>query len=90
MAGGMKHFTCHDLRRSASTVMRENGVKGDIVELMLNHRKTGLAAIYDQSDQKGPMREATDILGAAIARCIGDEPNQQGGDVIEFPSQAAG
>ncbi|PQM27777.1 hypothetical protein CVO77_04215 [Sphingopyxis lindanitolerans] len=43
------HF--HDLRRTFRSHARRVGIERDIAEMMLNHKKKGLEAIYDQNDE---------------------------------------
>lgn len=46
----MEHFTIHDLRRTASTQLRENKWDKDAVEKALSHEKPGVAGIYDRAE----------------------------------------
>ena len=87
---GSDLFTVHDLRRTAATVMREHGVSSDIVDLLLNHRRQGMAAVYDQSTQREPMRQGMEILGEAMAGYLNNDPEQQGENVVEFAASATG
>lgn len=42
-------FTIHDLRRTASTQLREHGWNEDVVEKALSHEKGGVAGIYNRA-----------------------------------------
>jgi hypothetical protein len=44
-----RHF--HDLRCTFRSHARRVGIERDIAEMMLNHKKKGLEAIYDQNDE---------------------------------------
>lgn len=46
----MEDFTIHDLRRTASTQLREKGWDRDVVEKALSHEKPGVAGIYDRAE----------------------------------------
>jgi integrase len=43
-------FTIHDLRRTASTLLRENGWASDVVEKALNHTIGGVRGVYNQAE----------------------------------------
>ncbi len=43
------HF--HDLRRTFRSHSRKIGIDRDIAELMLNHKKKGIEAVYDQNEE---------------------------------------
>jgi len=49
----MQHFTIHDLRRTASTQLREHGWSEDVVEKALSHEKGGVAGIYNRAEYAG-------------------------------------
>lgn len=53
----LEHFTAHDLRRTAATLLKANGVAPYIVEEVLNHLPPKLHRIY-QGDQARPERRA--------------------------------
>jgi integrase len=46
----MEHFTIHDLRRTASTQLNENGWAEKVVEKALSHEKGGVAGIYNRAE----------------------------------------
>ena len=54
-------FTIHDLRRTASTVLHENGWPSDVVEKALNHTMGGVRGVYKRSayaDQRRQMLQS--------------------------------
>ena len=55
---GIAGWTLHDLRRSAATHMAELGVMPHIVEVILNHRKPGISAVYNHARYAGEVRQA--------------------------------
>jgi len=46
----MEPFTIHDQRRTASTLLRENGFAKDVVEKSLSHEEGGVAGIYNRAE----------------------------------------
>jgi integrase len=55
-------WTLHDLRRTLSTWMNENGVEPHVVEAVLNHvsggAKRGVAGVYNKAQYREPKRRA--------------------------------
>jgi integrase len=54
-------FTIHDLRRTASTLLHENGWSSDVVEKALNHDIGGVRGVYNRaeySDQRRKMLQS--------------------------------
>lgn len=45
---GLKHFTPHDLRRTAATFMAESGEMDEVIDAILNHAKQGIIKVYNQ------------------------------------------
>lgn len=50
-------FTIHDLRRTASTLLHENGWPSDVVEKALNHTISGVRGIYNRAEYAPQRRE---------------------------------
>lgn len=50
-------FTIHDLRRTASTLLHENGWPSDVVEKALNHTMGGVRGIYNRAQYADQRRE---------------------------------
>ncbi len=46
---GIAHFTPHDLRRTASTVLNELGYNADWIEKALNHSARGVRGVYNRA-----------------------------------------
>jgi integrase len=67
---GMKKFTPHDLRRTAATVARSNGVPRDHVKALLAHIEGDVTAVYDTYDLLDEKRAAVSALGKAISRIV--------------------
>lgn len=64
---GMPHFTPHDLRRTASTILNEKGYNRDWIEVALNHAPQGIRAVYNRAlygeDRRRMLQEWADWLG---------------------------
>jgi integrase len=57
----LPHWTPHDLRRTAATVMAEIGVEPHVIEAVLNHvsgHKAGVAGIYNRASYEAKKRTA--------------------------------
>lgn len=50
-------FTVHDLRRTASTLLHENGWPADVVEKALNHTIGGVRGIYNRAEYADQRRD---------------------------------
>ncbi|HRD83637.1 MAG TPA: tyrosine-type recombinase/integrase [Rubrivivax sp.] len=50
-------FTIHDLRRTASTLLHENGWASDVVEKALNHTIGGVRGVYNRAEYEPRRRE---------------------------------
>jgi integrase len=50
-------FTIHDLRRTASTLLHENGWSSDVVEKALNHTIGGVRGVYNRAEYETQRRE---------------------------------
>jgi integrase len=46
----MGHFTIHDLRRTAATILAEEGFAPDVIEKALNHTIKGVRGIYNRAE----------------------------------------
>lgn len=68
---GLERFTIHDLRRTASTILHEQGWNSDVIEKALNHTMRGVRGIYNRAeylDQRRDMLQAwADYLDALKA-----------------------
>jgi integrase len=62
----IKPWRFHDLRRTASTLMNEAGVRPDIVERVLGHAIEGVAGIYNRAEYEENITEAIEVLANQI------------------------
>lgn len=65
---GMPHFTPHDLRRTAATLLNEQGYNSDWIEKALNHSVRGIRGVYNRAlyaeQRKQMLQEWADWLSA--------------------------
>ena len=71
----LSHWTVHDLRRTAATVMADQlGVLPHIVEAILNHvsgHRAGVAGVYNRARYQAEMRQALERWGRLCVRYCG-------------------
>jgi integrase len=67
---GLEHFTPHDLRRTAASLMTAAGVPRLHVEKVLNHTIDDVAEIYDRYDYAQEKRAALDRLAESLGRIL--------------------
>lgn len=62
------HWTLHDLRRTAGTLMARLGVSSDVIDEALNHKaESKIRRIYIRDRREAEQAEAFDKLGAKLA-----------------------
>lgn len=54
---GLEHFTIHDLRRTASTILHEQGWNTDVIEKAMNHTMVGVRGVYNRAEYLDKRRE---------------------------------
>ena len=59
----MPPFTIHDLRRTGSTILHENGFSSDVVEKALNHTIGGVRRVYNRAEYAEQRREMLQFWG---------------------------
>ncbi len=67
---GLPRFTPHDLRRTAASMMLSLGTAPHVVEVLLNHRPRGIAAVYQRYTYGPEMRRALDLLGEHVGAIV--------------------
>jgi integrase len=70
MAIALPHWTLHDLRRTARTLLARAGVRPDISERVLGHVIAGVAGVYDRHDYEAEKRDALERLAALVERIV--------------------
>ncbi len=63
-------FTIHDLRRTASTLLHENGWPSDVVEKALNHTIGGVRGVYNRAEYAPQRREMLQFWADTIEQLI--------------------
>jgi integrase len=69
------HWTLHDLRRTAKTLMVRAGVRPDISERVLGHVIAGVEGTYDRHSYADEKRDALEKLAAMIDRILNPLPS---------------
>lgn len=67
---GIAHFTPHDLRRTAATLLAAMGCPRYWVVLMLNHTDGTVTSIYDQYSYDAEKRKAVVVLDFVLSRIL--------------------
>lgn len=76
---GLEHFTVHDLRRTARSLMADLGVAFDVAEKILGHKLPGVASVYDRGNSIERQRKALERLAGLIVEL---EAGKASADVI--------
>jgi integrase len=66
----MPHWTLHDLRRTARSLMSRAGVPADIAERVLGHVIPGVRGVYDRHAYAAEKRDALERLASLVDRII--------------------
>ena len=82
---GVRHFTIHDLRRTARSHLGALGVDVIIAEKCLNHTLGGLIDVYDRGDYLPERRRALELWAAFLVSCDQGKP----WNVMPLRSEAA-
>lgn len=53
----MERFTIHDLRRTGSTILHEEGFNSDWIEKCLAHEQSGVRAVYNKAEYAEQRRD---------------------------------
>jgi integrase len=68
--GEMAHWTLHDLRRTCRTGLSSLGVLPVVAELVIGHKQTGIAAVYDLHRYDAEKREALEDWEAKLLSIV--------------------
>ena len=72
---GIDHFTPHDLRRTAASMMTASGTQRLTVGKVLNHVETGVTSVYDRHSYDTEKREALEAWGRKLQSIIRRKPS---------------
>jgi integrase len=76
----MRHWTLHDLRRTAASGMARLGVALPVIEKVLNHSSgsfAGVVGIYQRHDYAAEQREALEIWARHVLALVEPQQRQQ-------------
>lgn len=77
------HWTAHDLRRTASTIMASQRISKEVIEKCLNHTEQDrMVLTYNQWEHIAEREKAFNTLGARLAYL--SDPNVMQGEIIPF------
>ena len=62
----VSHFTPHDLRRTAASMMTASGIQRLTVSKILNHVESGVTAVYDRHSYDKEKRQALETWGRKL------------------------
>ena len=71
----LPHWTPHDLRRTARTLMSRAGVSADHAERCLGHVLPGIRGTYDLHEYATEKRQAFEALAAQVDRIVNPREN---------------
>jgi integrase len=77
----MPHWTLHDLRRTARSLMAEAGVSENVAERVLGHALPGVRGVYNRYDYADEKADALQRLAAKIETIV-NPPS--GNNVVTF------
>jgi integrase len=72
---GFAHWTIHDLRRAARSLLSRAGVSSEIAERVLGHAIPGIEGIYNRHSYKEEKAQALAKLATSIAMIV--DPSEQ-------------
>lgn len=80
--GRDERWTPHDCRRTAATLMNDNGVDPFVVERVLNHTIRGVAGIYNRADYEDPRTDAARVLEQVVLEIVGGKERPDHPDYV--------
>lgn len=72
----LEHFTVHDLRRTASTLLHEAGFNTDWIEKCLAHEQRGVRAVYNKAEYAEQRRDMLQQWADLVDGWIEKEKNK--------------
>lgn len=82
-------FTIHDLRRTASTLLHENGWPSDVVEKALNHTIGGVRGVYNKAEYAPQRREMLQFWAYYVEGLLASSAVSLGGHTPRAASPSA-
>jgi integrase len=78
----LAHWTFHDLRRTARSLLSRAGIDSDIAERCLAHKIGGVRGVYDRYAYHKEKKRAFEALAALIERIV----NPPAANVVTLPT----
>lgn len=75
-------WTPHDCRRTASTLMHDNGVDAYIVERAIGHQLQGMLRVYNRAEYEKERIEAAKILERVVLEIVAPEVTNKAGKAL--------
>lgn len=82
----MPHWTPHDLRRTARSLLPRTGVKEEVAEHLIGHAIPGVKGIYNRYEYYEEKADALDRLAKLIETIVNPPPEDR--KVIHLPTHA--
>jgi integrase len=67
---GMKHWTPHDLRRTAATILDREGYSLEQIGALLAHTRKGVTAVYARWDKFSLRREMSLVIERSLRKTL--------------------
>jgi integrase len=84
----MAHWTLHDLRRTARSLMSRAGVASDIAERVIGHVIPGVRGVYDRHSYAHEKRAALEALAKLVGEIIAAKGQGQPAEATAAPDHA--
>lgn len=72
---GVEHFTPHDGRRTAATIMSQIGIMDEVIDAVLNHTKQGIIKTYNQNKYDQEKQKSLEALERKLKSIITGKEN---------------
>jgi integrase len=73
---GMEHWTPHDLRRTAATILDRSGYSLEQIGALLAHTRKGVTAVYARWDKFDLRREMATVVEQSLRETLNDAPSE--------------
>ena len=71
---GMEHWTPHDLRRTAATILDRSGYSLEQIGALLAHTRKGVTAVYARWNKFGLRREMATVVERSLRETLAEHP----------------
>jgi integrase len=80
-----EHFTAHDLRRTATTLLTKHGISRFVADRIQNHADNTISAVYDQNSYSAEKQHGLEVLGRVLEKITRGAQKSKGDNIIRFP-----